>query len=612
MQNLKKEPRKLPIIYVTRDIERASGLGLDTPGYFIISNYTPFGNSVAKGRKNVLLIKEKKQLNTWELLSAQKRDSSVASLLRNGQLLVFKPTPQIEKICAENNWKLLNPPAELSNKIEEKISQIEWLGELKKYLPPYQIKKCRNIMWSGKPFIIQFNRSHTGSGTILVNTKKILGDIKKIYPEREARIAPYIKGPLFTNNNVVSKNKILIGNISYQITGLMPFTDKQFATIGNDWALPRKILSKKQLAQYKKIATDIGLRLKKTGWKGLFGIDVVVDEKTGRLYLLEINARQPASTAYESQLQSLVIPSRAEESLSSAQKDVSNNPTYKSKEKGSLGSLRSLGMTNQLTTFEAHLAALSDTDLSNHNLIPITDGAQIVQRVTEQIPSLPEPRFYRRPSFNAIKYENDKMGSDLLRIQTSTGIMAKHEKLNKLGWTMIDFISCVKGNNAWDSPRGGVIITKNKKLLVIERNKFGRHYLIFPGGTWEKGDGKIADTAVREAFEETNLRVKLDTAKKPIRVISSGRDETYFFVKNFTGKPKLSGPEKNYNSKENSYKLRWIELGKLKQINLLPPEIKEKVIVSANGYPLCLPLRRGRTRLPPTKGGTRGVFANIR
>ena len=72
MIELKKRLKSSPIIYITRDIERALGLDLNTPGYFIISNSTPFGNSIAKGKKNVLLIKEKKQLDTRELLQHPK------------------------------------------------------------------------------------------------------------------------------------------------------------------------------------------------------------------------------------------------------------------------------------------------------------------------------------------------------------------------------------------------------------------------------------------------------------------------------------------------------------------------------------------------------------
>lgn len=404
---------KTPIIYVTRDIERALGLPLDTPGYFIISNYTPFAKSVAKGRKNVVLVKEERMLDTYELLKYI--PSTLQGEGRRGEagVVVFKPTIQIEKNCAENGWKLLNPSAELSNKVEEKISQIEWLGPLKKYLPDYKVRLCKNIKWPGHKFVLQFNRSHTGSGTTLVGDKQILTNIKQIFPEREARIAKYIEGPLFTNNNVVAKDTVLLGNINYQITGLLPFTDNPFSTIGNDWELPHKILNKKQLAQYHKIATDVGNRLRESGWKGLFGIDVVLEQKTGKLYLLEINCRQPASTTYESQLQQSSI----------------------------------LNLQSSITTFQAHLLALLDQPLKNHRLIPLSTGAQIIQRVTKDIPAIKEPKLYKPDDrFTYIHYNNTKPGSDLLRLQTKQGIMETHNKLNALGNQLMDFILKISNN----------------------------------------------------------------------------------------------------------------------------------------------------------------------
>ncbi|MBU2542255.1 hypothetical protein KJ785_01695, partial [Patescibacteria group bacterium] len=257
MQELTKQLEQTPIVYVTRDIERALGLE-NTTNYYIISNF----NESFKGvdSDNILLIKEKKQLDTWELLKHEKVKKflrSVPSPLQGeGQgevnIVVFKPTKQIERICAENNWNLLNPLAELSNKIEEKISQLDWLGDLKKYLPDYSVKKCKDIEFIGNKFILQFNRSHTGSGTFLIESAEQLDEIKNKFPDREARLAKYIEGPLFTNNNIVTKNKTLIGNINYQITGLKPFTDLPFATIGNDWGFPHKYLNKKQIEQYKK------------------------------------------------------------------------------------------------------------------------------------------------------------------------------------------------------------------------------------------------------------------------------------------------------------------------------------------------------------------------
>ena len=389
-----------PIFYICRDIERALGLYPEFPGYIIITNTSPFSVQLAKKYRQIVLIKEKKNLDTWQLLEHPRTKKNIK---RGDHILVFKNTPQIEQLCRKNGWKLLNPTAKLAGEVEEKISQVKWLGPLKKYLPPCRITIGKKIKWTGRKFILQFNRSHTGSGTLLVSSRKQLKEIQEKFPQREVRITEYIPGPLFTNNNIVWDDKVLTGNINYQITGLKPFTDSPFATIGNDWALPHKILSNKQIKQYNKIATAVGRRLKKSGWKGLFGIDVVRHAKTGKLYLLEINARQPASTSYESQLQSLRIPRRL-----SPRND------------------------NDCTTFEAHLGSLLGLKPNNFKLITITDGAQIIQRVTGKKIRLNEKLLIKK-GFNLIKYNNDKPGSDYLRIQSKQGIMSKHNKFNKHG-----------------------------------------------------------------------------------------------------------------------------------------------------------------------------------
>ncbi len=409
METLASALKSNPIAYVTRDIERALGLPLDTSGYFIISNSTSFAKRIANGRTNVLLIEETELLDTREILENTIAQNFIKeNSIKN--ILVFKNTPQIENICKNNNWNLLNPVAELANRVEEKISQIEWLGELAKYLPPHRITTCKEIKWDNLPFILQFNRAHTGQGTFFIQTETDLKLIQEKFPDRPVRVTDYIKGPMFTNNNVVTKEKILIGNINYQITGLTPFTDQPFSTIGNDWSLPDKLLSQNQKNQYHEIATAVGLRLSAYGWKGLFGIDVVLDEATDKLYLIEINARQPASTTYESQLQQ-----------SYKQTNISHQ---------------------QLTTFEAHLASLLDL---NHNLdiIKINDGAQIILRVQSSEPKAQRDMIERlRPTeLNIIEYQNTTIGSDLLRIQSKNGIMEGHNKFNKIGKKIIESLA---------------------------------------------------------------------------------------------------------------------------------------------------------------------------
>ncbi|OGH64905.1 MAG: hypothetical protein A2821_00310 [Candidatus Magasanikbacteria bacterium RIFCSPHIGHO2_01_FULL_41_23] len=402
--------RDQPIIYVTHDIERALGLSLNTSGYHIITNSTPFGKTVAKNNPNVLLIESNELLDTHELLTSPETIEFIKKL-KNPRILVFKNTKVIEKICAEHKWKLLNPSAELAQKVEDKISQIEWLGDLARFLPEHEILVLKDVIFAETPFILQFNKSHTGHGTILIDREKKLTDLKIRFPDRPVRVTKYLEGIILTTNNVVTKDDILVGNINYQITGLAPFTDEPFATVGNDFSLANQSLSEKQKKQYAEIVSTIGKKLRANGWKGLFGIDVLLEKTSGKLFLIEINARQPAGTTFEAKLQEAKINIQTE----SGQK-----------------------IEKAITTFQAHLMSLLDLDLSDKKLIEINNGAQIILRNQNgllwnknELESISEKLITEK--FNVIPYTNIAQGSDLLRIQSERGIMKNDGEFNDVG-----------------------------------------------------------------------------------------------------------------------------------------------------------------------------------
>ncbi len=400
-----------PVFYVTRDIERALGMDLHSKSFFIISNYSDFAKSLANEHKNIFLVKETEKLDTWQLLEKKDVIDFVNNIKKNNaSILVFKTTKQIERVCQKNRWKLLNTNANLSNIIERKISQIQWAKEnsIDHLFPEYELTTCKDIKWENEKKILQFNHSHTGSGTILIETEKQIREIKKKFPLRPCRIAQYIVGPLFTNNIVIWDSEILLGNISYQITGLKPFTSNPFATIGNDWALPHKILNKDQQTQFIDIALTVGEKMKKSNWIGIFGIDVVWDKKQNKMYLLEINARQPASTSFESILQQ---PKQDKENV---------------------------------TTFSAYLASLLKIPYNNEKLIKITDGAQIIQRnikttINENKIQIIQDNL-KLNAMSSIKYENTTFNSDLLRIQSKSGIMKSHNKFSENGKIILEIL----------------------------------------------------------------------------------------------------------------------------------------------------------------------------
>lgn len=375
------EKPKNPVFYVTRDRERAEGMA-ESDTYTIISG---------EGSRD-----------TFELLSDPKIQKQIKE--KNGSVLVFKNNIQIEALLKEKEIPLLNPSAELAEKVENKITQVAWLGELSRLLPPHRIELVKNIFWDKKPFIIQWSHSHTGDGTLLIQKESDLLEIKNKFPEREARVTEFIRGPMFTANIIISGVDILLGNISYQITGTLPFTENPFSTIGNDWSLTHSILTEEHLKEFQTLAALVGSKLLAEGWKGLFGIDVIYDEERDCLFLIEINARQPASTTYESQIQE---------------------------------SFRKEGIEG-ITIFEAHVAALTNKPITKA-LVPINDGAQIIQRITKVTTAI-NTKNLEKAGYKVITYSNTKINSDLARIQSSLGIMETHNKFNKRGKEIVELL----------------------------------------------------------------------------------------------------------------------------------------------------------------------------
>lgn len=389
---------KKPLIYVTRDIERA--LGMEPKGsYSIVSNNTPYGRTVQKQYpENVFLIDAKttyETLDTYDLLLHPDVQKIIDT--HNADIVVFQNTPRIERLAHEMHWNLINPSAELAKKVEEKISQISWLEKDADLLPPHQVSLVKDVVFTGKKFVLQFNHTHTGQGTHVISSADELNILKTTFPNRECRIVDFIEGPVYTINVSVNRLFSIVGSPSYQITGLSPFTDLPFSTIGNDWSLP----TRSEIKEITRIARVVARRLKKASWRGLFGIDVIKDFATGNIYLLEINARQAASVVFESTLQ----------------KNISRAPSL----------------------FECHIAGLLGYwfPLSTSY---ITQGAQIVSRVTNTKHSVDVAKL-RAQNLTVTEYENTIHNKELFRIQSTVGIMKSHTAFNDTG---LAITSCIK------------------------------------------------------------------------------------------------------------------------------------------------------------------------
>jgi 8-oxo-dGTP pyrophosphatase MutT (NUDIX family) len=89
---------------------------------------------------------------------------------------------------------------------------------------------------------------------------------------------------------------------------------------------------------------------------------------------------------------------------------------------------------------------------------------------------------------------------------------------------------------------------------------------------------KPIDTAIREIYEETTIKVKnLKPAYDQI-IHTKPEQRDYYFVGHWeSGEPTLSGEESRRCSEENFYKPMWVDISEVTKLELYPEAAKEWV-----------------------------------
>jgi hypothetical protein len=305
-----------PIFYVCNDPERALGLETTIEDFHIVCiDNSPFIKAARKVGVKIFSLAEIEEnpnpvyRSSAKLLENPKVQAYINKNTPKGEIpniVVFKVSLKIEKVCREEGYKLLNTTSALNKKFELKISQYNNLNNLIAFFPRTIISTLGKITYSelkrklGENFVIQYNRGHTGKNTIFIENEKQYMRERKKFPNRLARIAKYIEGEMYTMNMCVTRFGMVYGGLSYQITGVEELTSKKGGTVGNDWLYPEK-LRENTHNQIRDILNKLQITLYNSGYRGMVGIDLAVTKRQ-RVYLIEVNARQPASTSIHTKL----------------------------------------------------------------------------------------------------------------------------------------------------------------------------------------------------------------------------------------------------------------------------------------------------------------------
>lgn len=306
-----------PIFYISPDIRRGLGLELALPNYHIITAYSEKLTEMVrrKGGKVFCLEerigKEAESIkNSGQLLAHPRVEHFIKEKSQNyiPQILYFKPNLKLDLLCEKKGYHNLGNNSELNEMYENKIN---FFDITKKHLPDHHITgltdSLSNIQFSklkdflGLPFIIQFGHGWAGKTTFIISNQNQLNNLRKKFPQTTAKIVKHIKGYTVLNNCCIYKNKVLVSPPAIQLNGFKVLSSNSTSTCGRVW--PAGLLNNSQIDTIDVISQKIGLIMTREGYKGFFGLDFIIEEETGKVYLSENNARFTASTPFYTKLE---------------------------------------------------------------------------------------------------------------------------------------------------------------------------------------------------------------------------------------------------------------------------------------------------------------------
>lgn len=226
------------------------------------------------------------------------------------RLLVYQETPGLRELAHSKQWELLANPFPIRvrwqnkhwfrNRLQEAgLPVARWIR-----VPLDELASRNYTAWRrkwGPRLVVQipdFPRGG-GRGTCFVNDEQELDALREkwrngVYRKhtfKEVMVSPWIPGPSLSMEGCVTRWGVLHSPLQTQLLDLQevlpPGRSGRFC--GHQWGTPSYPVEVE--ASARSTIQWVGEALKTEGYLGVFGLDFVLDNRTGQLYALECNPR---------------------------------------------------------------------------------------------------------------------------------------------------------------------------------------------------------------------------------------------------------------------------------------------------------------------------------
>jgi len=280
--------------------------------YHIICHKNALDNSLYEKVATIHSLQKKwitiEKLNSYNIL---KNKYTQKAIPKGSRILPYKASKKIYEIAQKNERKIIWNKPELKEKYENKKNFRQVMKEAEIEAIPGKNIKIETFLISdyqhrrqtiGESFVIQIPELNTwwGLWTIFVHNKKDFFNIRKKLEDKTFRkkkvksinITKFIKGIDASILGCVTTHGIIHTSVQKQISdipevinvkkgsGLFCWHDRSSFTA-----------SKKTQEKAEEMVKKLGKHMKKNNYKGIFGFDVLIEEKTNKVYPVECNAR---------------------------------------------------------------------------------------------------------------------------------------------------------------------------------------------------------------------------------------------------------------------------------------------------------------------------------
>jgi hypothetical protein len=212
-----------------------------------------------------------------------------------------------ERLAARLGLGVCFPPAALRHRLDSKVTTTRLANEAGVSSVPHILawvdtygalrRAARNL---GPDLVVQLPHGDSGTTTYFISSAAdFQAHADAIAAAPEVKIMRRIRCRPLTIEGCVTRHGTLVGPLMAELVGFPTLTPYRGGWCGNELAPQRLGAGLRRQAQQATIA--LGRQLRRVGYRGYFGLDFLLDQDTGALYLGELNPRITGATPLTSQ-----------------------------------------------------------------------------------------------------------------------------------------------------------------------------------------------------------------------------------------------------------------------------------------------------------------------